>query len=64
MKMFNVFLFPANFLAIPEKLMKRAVISLLSSFCGITPIASPSNVIPCPEYVITFTVKGFSLFLF
>jgi hypothetical protein len=25
---------------------------------GITPIASPSNVIPCPEKEIIFTLKG------
>ncbi len=58
-KMFNVFFFSANFLAIPEKLMKRVLMSLFSPFSGITPKASPSYVIPCPEYEITFTVKGF-----
>jgi hypothetical protein len=41
--------------------MKRAANSLLSSFCGITPIASPSKVIPWPENEITLTLKMFSL---
>jgi hypothetical protein len=62
MKILNVFLFYANFLAYPEKFMKRVVISLLASICGITPIASPSKVIPCPENEIKFTLNGFSSF--
>ena len=44
--------------------MKRAVNSSLFSFCGITPIASPSKVIPWPENEITLTLKGFSLLSF
>ncbi len=59
--MFKVFLFLANLLAFPEKLMNR-VVTLISdpifSSCGITPIASPSNVNPCPVKEITLTIKG------
>ena len=39
--------------------MNRVVNSSLASICGITPIASPSKVIPCPENEITFTLIGF-----
>lgn len=54
----RVFGFYANFLAIPDKLMKRATLWSPSIY-GITAIASFSKFKPWPEKVIIFTLYGF-----
>ena len=64
MKILNVLLISANLLAQSEKLINRRILELplnVCSYSGITAMASPSNIIPCPEKVITLTEKGFVL---
>jgi len=50
MKMFRVLSFKARYLAYFEKFMNRGTrYFLLLSYSGITAIASPLKVYPCPE---------------